>query len=388
MALSTMASSPGLQFDKDGMVLKLGEDRAAKIVTIRNGGRTFFWFQAKPIIAHMEYAQSAVTQTVNKLPEKHRKSFKELIDMGIEIPDILIFGYHDLVAMYISEPGLYELLCKSERPNARPFKDWVFEEVLPAIRETGSYQAPRRLPETSVLSVPIVKKKVVRAALPEPTLSWIDDIGATRAEVPGAKASMRLLFEIEIAAGALPKDTATSKFTTAPPLRFRALAEAALASVRDAVQRRLSTLPAAGPPPSKRARTTDPNPEDSEEDILKVSEVMQEADAWEPVWKAYMSDLSNRMVQLKCEETHGTFSERRPQEVHPGIEVDVHKYKKPEDWPLARRALIDTKCLYEKRIRELLEDVFVKVGLFDAHLSRYCTEAGRLLAAQLKTDIP
>ena len=48
-------------------------------------------------------------------------------------------GHNERIATYVSEPGLYELLCKSEMPAARPFQDWLFEEVLPTIRRTGSY---------------------------------------------------------------------------------------------------------------------------------------------------------------------------------------------------------------------------------------------------------
>jgi prophage antirepressor-like protein len=40
---------------------------------------------------------------------------------------------------FISEPGLYELIFKSRRPEAKKFKEWVFSEVLPSIRKTGSY---------------------------------------------------------------------------------------------------------------------------------------------------------------------------------------------------------------------------------------------------------
>lgn len=42
----------------------------------------------------------------------------------------------------ISEPGLYALLARSRRPEARPFRRWVNHDVLPAIRRTGTYVAP------------------------------------------------------------------------------------------------------------------------------------------------------------------------------------------------------------------------------------------------------
>lgn len=39
----------------------------------------------------------------------------------------------------VTEPGLYRLIFKSRKPVAKRFQRWVFHEVLPAIRRTGSY---------------------------------------------------------------------------------------------------------------------------------------------------------------------------------------------------------------------------------------------------------
>lgn len=42
-------------------------------------------------------------------------------------------------AYIISEPGLYRLVMKSRKPEAREFQRWVTHEVLPTIRTTGGY---------------------------------------------------------------------------------------------------------------------------------------------------------------------------------------------------------------------------------------------------------
>jgi anti-repressor protein len=47
----------------------------------------------------------------------------------------------------ISEPGLYRLIMRSNREEAEDFQDWVTEEVLPSIRETGSYGAVAQIPD-------------------------------------------------------------------------------------------------------------------------------------------------------------------------------------------------------------------------------------------------
>jgi len=39
----------------------------------------------------------------------------------------------------INESGLYTLILRSNKPEARVFKKWVTKEVLPTIRKSGSY---------------------------------------------------------------------------------------------------------------------------------------------------------------------------------------------------------------------------------------------------------
>lgn len=44
----------------------------------------------------------------------------------------------------IDEGNLYRLAIKSKKPEARKFEDWVCDDVLPTIRKTGKYEAPRK----------------------------------------------------------------------------------------------------------------------------------------------------------------------------------------------------------------------------------------------------
>jgi hypothetical protein len=48
--------------------------------------------------------------------------------------------------IFLTEPGVYQLIFKSNIPSAREFQRWVFEEVLPSIRKTGSYELPKPRP--------------------------------------------------------------------------------------------------------------------------------------------------------------------------------------------------------------------------------------------------
>ena len=39
----------------------------------------------------------------------------------------------------INESGLYSVILRSDKPEAKPFRKWVTSEVLPSIRKTGGY---------------------------------------------------------------------------------------------------------------------------------------------------------------------------------------------------------------------------------------------------------
>lgn len=42
---------------------------------------------------------------------------------------------------FINESGLYSVILRSDKLEAKPFRKWVTSKVLPAIRKTGSYSA-------------------------------------------------------------------------------------------------------------------------------------------------------------------------------------------------------------------------------------------------------
>lgn len=46
----------------------------------------------------------------------------------------------------INESGLYSLILRSNKPQAKGFKKWVTSQVLPSIRKTGAYGTTPQLP--------------------------------------------------------------------------------------------------------------------------------------------------------------------------------------------------------------------------------------------------
>lgn len=74
------------------------------------------------------------------------------------VPRGLISGKGMNQAQIISESGLYKLIMRSDKPEARQFQEWVTRDVLPAIRKDGAYVvgagcvlcAPSRSPVVTV----------------------------------------------------------------------------------------------------------------------------------------------------------------------------------------------------------------------------------------------
>lgn len=52
----------------------------------------------------------------------------------------------------INESGLYAVILRSDKPQAKPFRKWITSEVIPSIRKHGAYMTPQTL--TQALSTP------------------------------------------------------------------------------------------------------------------------------------------------------------------------------------------------------------------------------------------
>ena len=63
----------------------------------------------------------------------------------------------------VSEPGMYEVVIRSDKPEAVAFRRWITGEVLPAIRKTGTYgTVPKQLTEDEIVhqALQITARKV------------------------------------------------------------------------------------------------------------------------------------------------------------------------------------------------------------------------------------
>lgn len=78
---------------------------------------------------------------------KHRDAVSRLDDdeRGSVLVDTL--GGRQAVSA-VNEYGLYSLILKSRKPEAKEFKRWITHEVIPSIRKHGAYMTPETLEKT------------------------------------------------------------------------------------------------------------------------------------------------------------------------------------------------------------------------------------------------
>lgn len=81
---------------------------------------------ANDVATALGYADPAKTIST-KVKDKNKGVTKMVTPGGIQSVTVL------------EEAGIYQLIFGSKLPSAEKFQDWVFEEVLPAIRKTGQY---------------------------------------------------------------------------------------------------------------------------------------------------------------------------------------------------------------------------------------------------------
>lgn len=52
---------------------------------------------------------------------------------------------------FTNESGLYALIVRSDKKEAKPFRKWITSEVIPAIRKTGSYSKPMTIEDMIII---------------------------------------------------------------------------------------------------------------------------------------------------------------------------------------------------------------------------------------------
>lgn len=86
----------------------------------------------------------------------------------------------------INESGLYNVILRSDKPQAKPFRKWVTAEVLPAIRKTGQYNAVSKANKALEIKEMNAKVRLSNQLL---KLSKVDTLSAEYKNILAAKAA-------------------------------------------------------------------------------------------------------------------------------------------------------------------------------------------------------
>jgi prophage antirepressor-like protein len=101
-----------------------------------------------------------------------------LDEADIRQTDIRSGGQNRSVTI-VSESGMYEVVIRSDKPEARQFRLWVTHEVVPSIRRTGAYavETPEQLMARAVVQAQeIIARKDEQIAVLAPRAEAWDEI--------------------------------------------------------------------------------------------------------------------------------------------------------------------------------------------------------------------
>ncbi len=130
--LDTVVSSNSQELPNASSALKLFQNPQFRVRVIMRCAEP--WFVAKDVATCIEHSD---TSAMCKLCRDKDKVVASARDFDSD--DLSESGNSRITL--ISESGLYRILAKCNLPKCEPFESWVFDEVLPSIRKTGSYSA-------------------------------------------------------------------------------------------------------------------------------------------------------------------------------------------------------------------------------------------------------
>lgn len=165
------------------------------------------WFVAKDVCKCLELEN--VSQALASLDEDEKNSINPNIisaDVGFDkmmeaanvpmhavIPEA---GRGGRPLALVSEPGLYSLILRSRKPEAKAFKRWLVHEVIPAIRRHGVYATPQTVeamlgdPDTTIKILTALKEEraqrqalEARAEADRPKVVFAESIEVARTSI-------------------------------------------------------------------------------------------------------------------------------------------------------------------------------------------------------------
>jgi prophage antirepressor-like protein len=102
------------------------------------------WFKANDVCKALGYARTDKA-LIDHVKPQYKSKLNDIISGSPEMGDPSFRRDREGQQPYISEPGVYALIFGSKLPTADAFRTWVFEDVLPSIRQQGEYNLKQSL---------------------------------------------------------------------------------------------------------------------------------------------------------------------------------------------------------------------------------------------------
>ena len=97
------------------------------------------WFVAADVCSVFGFSRPHDPLRMVNDKDKYLISQKDALSVGLNV------GPRGI--LMVNEPGVYQIIFQSNKPEARQFMEWVCGEVLPMIRKTGVYMTPQKTEE-------------------------------------------------------------------------------------------------------------------------------------------------------------------------------------------------------------------------------------------------
>ena len=153
---------------------------SVEVRTIQNDGEP--WFVLKDVcnVLHIGNSRDVVARL-----DQDEKGVGQIDTLG---------GKQEMTI--INESGLYNVILRSDKPEAKPFRKWVTSEVLPTIRRHGMYATPDTVekmladPDTTIKLLETIKQeRAARLALEaqaeadKPKIIFADAVSASHTSI-------------------------------------------------------------------------------------------------------------------------------------------------------------------------------------------------------------
>ncbi|QGJ89774.1 antirepressor [Mycobacterium phage Superchunk] len=172
------------------------------------------WFVAKDVTDALGIASASSALQYLDDDEKSQVSAALLTKEG--------GGFGPQTYSIINESGLYSLILRSRKPEAKAFKKWITSEVLPTIRKTGgAYIKPGSQADLDLSDPDTALAKLAEVvAIAQESRAYAAKLEAqAKADAPLVEASKQLF---DYSGGDLHTTTDVARMLNIPPYTFRA----------------------------------------------------------------------------------------------------------------------------------------------------------------------